>query len=315
MPLYLGHTTARQLIDVLPVETMHYADTTSVRNSIASKSGISQLNLHLPEGVDTPYDVLISDRNEYRGWSGVRCHKCPQELPDHSFIEISQDVFLASPKLCFVLYAQHHSLAQTIVLGSQYCGTYALDKTSTTGIRERKTLTTPEELRSYARSCVRLAGAKKAQRAAELIVTHSASPMESKAALLFCLPTRLGGFGFRKPELNYQYYLGDVARSMTGKAFLRFDIFWPDFDFGLEYQGEDAHSESQRISDDIARQLAAEYHGKVLQMITKQQLVNTEQRLFLARKVGAHIGQRIPNEESFLKRNEILVQKLFIENA
>lgn len=312
MPLYLGHTTAIQLLDALPTEQLTYASESSLRHCAASKKALSELDLSLLANARQPFDVLISSPNELRRWPKVRCHKCPSELPTHSFIEIARDVYLASPELSFVLYAQNHTLAQTIVLGSRYCGTFALDASSPTGTRERKPIATPDGLRTYARSCYRLAGGKKAQRAAELIIPGSASPMESACSLVFYLSTRLGGYGFKDPCLNYVCPLDEKEQLMTGKSFLRFDVYWPDYDFGLEYQGKQSHSESQNIADDIARQLAAEHHGKTLQMVTKQQFTNTEQRLFLAQKVAQHIGEHVPAGKTFLERNETLIKELFV---
>lgn len=119
MPLFLGHTTAERLLDEIPVEQMKSYYEGPVENCLASQAALSKLDLQLLEDIEKPYDVLVSSSNEMRRWSDVRCHRCPRDLPHRAFIEIADDVYVASPALCMVLRAQELSLQKTMLLGSR----------------------------------------------------------------------------------------------------------------------------------------------------------------------------------------------------
>lgn len=311
MSLYLGHTTAELLLDALPVEEMEAADNGSLKNCVASRSAMSHLDLHLLEDLPKPYDVLVSSSSELRRWPGVRCHRCPTDLPPKSFIEIAPDVYVASPELCFVLRAQELSLAKTMMLGSRYCGTFALDTRQPSGLRQRSAISTPERLISYAGAAYRLKGSRRAKTAALHVGVGSASPMESATHLLLTLPKRLGGYAFKSPSLNYAVPLNARARRIAGKSYIVIDAFWPDFDYGLEYQGRFSHASDRDIASDIARQLAADADGITLQMVTSRQFLDPAQRRYLVQKIAAHINERIPRQKGFQTRNDALAQELF----
>jgi hypothetical protein len=311
MPLYLGHTTAELLLDALPVEEMEAADAVLLENCVASRSAMSHLDLHLLEDLPKPYDVLVSSSCELRRWSGVRCHRCPTDLPPRSFIEIAPEVFVTSPELCFVLRAQELSLAKTMMLGSRHCGTFALDARQPSGLRRRSPISTPERLITYAEATYRLRGSRRAKIAALHVGVGSASPMESATRLLLSLPRHLGGYAFKSPSLNYTVPLNARARQIAGKSYIVIDAFWPDFDYGLEYQGHFSHTSNEDIANDIARQLAADADGITLQMVTSRQFLDPAQRRYLVQKIAKHINERIPRQKGFQTRNDALAHELF----
>lgn len=311
MPLYLGHTTAELLLDALPVEELDTADTGPLQNCIASRSAMSHLDLHLLEDLPKPYDVLVSSSSELRRWPGVRCHRCPTDLPPGSFVEIAPEVFVASPELCFVLRAQDLNLAKTMLLGSRYCGTFALDEREPSGLRQRSPLCTPERLITYADACHRLRGSRQAKTAALHIAAGSASPMESATQLLLTLPKHLGGYAFKAPCLNYTVSLNGRARKIAGKDYIVIDVYWPDFDYGLEYQGRFSHSSDDDIASDIARQLAADADGIILQMVTSGQFLDPAQRQYVVQKIAGNIGEQIPRQKGFQDLNDALARELF----
>lgn len=310
MPLFLGHATAELVLDKPWVESLSPAADQMLEHCAASRIELSRLDLQPLEGIPLPYDVLVSSPQEARTWGGVRCHLCRAPLPLGSFLEISPELFVASPALTFVQRAAKLSLAQTVALGARLCGTFALDRDSGSGVRERAPLVTPDDLQLYVNHCQHVNGIKRARRTLPLILPNAASPMEAITALVYCLPPRHGGFGFPVPQLNYEQTLRPSAQRLVGKDCIRIDIYWSDHQFGLEYQGKFAHSSHTSIAADIARQLAAEQMGIELQMLTIEQIRDQGQRLAIARKIACRLGAQIPAGRTFLVANQRLVDEL-----
>lgn len=309
MPLYFGHRTAELLLDrldALPAPSIG----SEFDNCCACRSDFKDFDLSVLDGIPQPYDILTSSTKDLRKWKGIRCHLCQTPLPAGSFIEISPDVFVASPPLCLILRAQELSLAQTIALGERLCGTFALDRKKRSRIRRRAPLISLEDLRSYIDRCSRVKGIARAQRAASLMLEGSASPMETISRLAFCLPKRLNGFGLPSPRMNYEMTLSQTAQELIDKSYIRIDLCWPDQGFGLEYQGKYVHGSPSAIERDVARQLAAERMGIELQMVTIEQIRNQAQRLTIAHKIASRLGITISTDQAFLTANQRLVDDL-----
>ena len=310
MPLFLGHRTAEFLLNRQEVESLSPSVDQGLEHCWASRTDMSHIDLSLLEGIPQPYDVLVSSPNEIRHWKGVTCHLCKDELPSGSFIELAQDLFVASPALCLVQRSQALTLAQSVVIADRLCSTYALDKRRRSGIRERKPLVTLEDLKAYLDRCSRLRGIEQARRSLTLAREGSASPMETVSRLVLCLPRRLRGLGLSVPLMNYEKTLSEAAQRLVDKGFIRIDLYWENYGFGIEYQGKYAHSSLSSIEGDIARQLAAERMGIELQMMTIKQLRNQAQRMEIARKIARRIGEHIPSDASSWAANQKLVEEL-----
>ena len=310
MPLFLGHRTAELLLEKPEVDSLSPSIDQGFEHCWASRSDLNHLNLSLLDDIPRPFDVLVSSPREMRRWENVSCHLCQAPLPSGAFLQLAQDVFVASPALCLIQRAQELSLARTVVLADRFCGTYALSKNRLSGIRERRPIATQEELLSFIDRCSRIKGIARAQRAATLTLEGSASPMESISRLVFCLPRRLGGYGLSLPQMNYEITLSSQARRIVGKDFIRIDLYWKEFGFGIEYQGKLSHSTLADISDDIARQLAARRMGIELQFITIGQIRDREQRMEVARLIAGRIGESISSDRAFQISNQQLVNEL-----
>lgn len=308
MPLYLGHITAQRLLERPGAENIIRSDYAHFEHCFAGKKDLDQIDLSPLGSLPRPLDVLVSSPNQARYWSGIVCHRCPEHLPAGAFIELSGDIYVASPELLFVLRASELSFAQTIDLGCWLCGSFTYGTNGT--LIKRPPLTTPERLRSFVELCQRVKGIKNARNAIDWVIPGTASPMEAPCAIPFYLPKRLGGFGFPIPCLNYEIPLSQVGREIAGKECIRIDVFWKDFDFGFEYQGEESHGLYSALRSDIARQLAAEEHHIELQMMTIDQIGITSQRLAVARKTAKHLGINLEVSDRLVQKNQCVVDNL-----
>ena len=310
MAIFLGHRTAELLLNQPSIGLLDPSPDQELEHCWASQLDFGHVDLSVLESISKPFDILVSSQEELRKWEGMHCHLCTAQLPGGSFIELTQDVFVASPALCLIQRAQELTVPQSIALIERFCGNYTLDKKKKSGITERKPLLTLDDLRSYMDRCHRLRGLAKTRRACFYSLEGSASPMETISRLVFCLPSQFGGFGCPAPLMNYEIGLNDLGRRIVGKDFIRIDLFWKEHDFGIEYQGKYAHSSSTDIAADIARQLAAERKGIQLQMITIEQLREQAQRWEVARKISQNLGVSLPMGKDFQFANQRLVDEL-----
>ena len=310
MQIIFGHRTAELLLDKQYIELLTPSFDQELDLGGANKDALEIVVPDYLEDIPRPYDVLVPAWERKRVGSGIKCHLCRQDLPANSFIHLGDNVFVASPQLCFVQRATEYTLAQTVAFGARLCGAFALDKSQPSGIRQRSPLITLEDLRTYVNSCPRMHGIVRARRALELIPEGSASPMETITQMVFCFSRRLRGLGLPKPQMNYVEPISQVARGMIDKDFIRIDLYWPDAAFGLEYQGQFAHSSPTKIASDIARQLAAERMGIELQMLTIEQIRSESQRLMIARKIADHLGVPLDIDKKLLVQNQRLVDEL-----
>ena len=136
--------------------------------------------------------------------------------------------------------------------------------------------------------------------------------MESISRLVFCLPSRLGGYGLSLPQMNYEETLSPRACVIVGKDYIRIDLYWKDFAFGIEYQGKFSHSTHTDIANDIARQLAAMHMNIELQFITIEQIRSQAQRMEVAQLIANRIGEHLPSGQAFQIRNQRLVDELVL---
>lgn len=119
--------------------------------------------------------------------------------------------------------------------------------------------------------------------------------MESRFALALCLPTRLGGFGLPKPELNAAIPLDEVAAKIAGQSICRGDLVWEYLKLLLvmEYQSREYHDIREKYGADYGRQLALQSMGHDVRFVTSTQLASIEQMTELARVVAAHMHVKL----------------------
>ncbi|MCL1895345.1 MAG: hypothetical protein FWG03_02225 [Clostridiales bacterium] len=116
-------------------------------------------------------------------------------------------LMVSSPEFCFLQMAGQLTLAKLIELGYELCGVYSMPNADDKNVPERgfynrQPLTSIKKLKAFLDSMPGVKGRKKAMRALRYLRDGSASPMETKLAILLTLPYMLGGYGFSLPEMN-----------------------------------------------------------------------------------------------------------------
>lgn len=179
-----------------------------------------------------------------------------------------------SPEDCFVQTSSELDLIELIVLGFEFCGSYALSPGSTFGFVRREPHSTVPKLLAAVENAAGRRGAKQARRSLKYIMPNSASPGETGMAMLLSMPHLLGGFKLEGSQLNVRLDLGKRARSMFGKRYFVFDMCWPEQRLAVEYDSDLFNTGSEPIANDSKRRNALLFMGYTEVTITRKQIYN-----------------------------------------
>ena len=188
---------------------------------------------------ERPVHLLVPNRSLTRISDNVHTHLVQEQLPEGSFYQIAEGLFVCSPEYTLAQLARFLTLAQLAEAASEMLSDY-YNHPHTERLEERKwRIATKESMSSFGEyaSC---RGARKMREAIKLVLEHARSPMEIKAALLISLPRHLGGYAFPRPTLNFEVPIGDLYNLVEQESFT-VDIAYPGLCVGVEYFGEETH--------------------------------------------------------------------------
>lgn len=237
--------------------------------------------------------VVPSASSRFRG-KQVVCHVNPHmaEFPRGSFARMGKSSFLAVPSLAFVQLAEQLSFPQLIEVAFELCGAYRLDSQQPSGFLPAKPLASVEALRRRAHCLRGTRGANEALRALAYALDGSASPMETKLAMLLSLPKCLGGYGLPQPKMNCRIDVGGQSRKAAAKDYYVCDLFWPGRQIAVEYDSDAFHTGSERIASDAGRRNALLARGVTVVTITKRQVLDKRELDRAAASLAKALGRR-----------------------
>jgi hypothetical protein len=130
MQWFISHDSALELWRRAPIEKEDILRNKKLRagklpESTGAPDEIPRENFW---GLSAPLHVLAQNTGVRRTTATLRRHICSQPLPTGSLIQISPELIVASPELCFLQMASELSLLDLVGLGFEFCGTYRLDK-------------------------------------------------------------------------------------------------------------------------------------------------------------------------------------------
>ena len=311
MAIYLGHTTARRILEsrfALAVEPVPHhvmrepeAGARAVRSTI--RAAFDKDRLKTPQSSNfycrpgEPLDLMVDGNHAVRKWAGAQCHSTSGRLPSGSFYQLSSGIYVASPALCLTQLAPSMSRINIIKLAMSFCGIYQLEGDEHRILYERAPLTTPSEIGDYLDLARGLPGVEKVRDTLRWVIPNSASPMETRMVLPLYLSRHLGGYGLPRPVMNKQVILNEETAKIAGQKVCYADALWEEegrrpLDF--EYQSAEIHDKCERYGADYARQLALQRQGYTVQFVTNMQLQDEFQLNELARLVSSHTGCWLP---------------------
>ena len=257
---------------------------------------------------ETPLHVIVADENDKRNLKNIYCHSFGNSIPPYSFFRHSAHIAVSSPEACFLQLALTADPIGLICIGCELCGTYSIDPISGK-LLNRRPRTKLAFLHAYLNKADGIRGSIKARKALAHILENSASPMETKIALLLSLPTSMGGYGIPQPELNAQ-----VTHSFSDTRHperFRCDLYWPTVKLALEYDSHQYHASSEKVVLDSTRRMKIESEKIHVLSVTKQQIYNSSEFEKLVGVIARYLGHRIRiNRKDFDQRRQHLRAKL-----
>ena len=229
-----------------------------------------------------PIDLLVPDHRQRRVVKGFKTHSAGGLLPAGSLLDAGHGVLVVSAPLLYVQLCQGKSIGQCIRIGCNICGLYSLEPSSPDGVEKRRRLSTKKQLDEYLNGAGYLRGARNAAAALPWVLEGARSPREAELGLAFSLPKRLGGFGFKQPQLNGPEIIDGAGRAISSDYTDEIDVYWPDQRIGFEYASYARHGDAHKIGRDQRRALALREMGVHVVQVTDEQMSDPHQMLALA---------------------------------
>jgi len=280
-----------------------------IRRALPDNSVLRKQNIILPEkppateqvklsGLKLPLHIIMSNHANRWASKTMKQHVFSGDTPVGYFIGAENGLEVSSPEFCFLQMAGQLPLAELIELGYELCGTYSIpidgdSNVPARGFYQRQPLTSIKKISAFAARLPGFKGQKNATCALRYILEDSASPMETKLAILLTLPYKSGGFGFPKPKLNAHITPSKTEGRSSSKTFYTCDLLWQDHDLAVEYDSDQFHTGSTHIADDSKKRNALALMGITVITVTTQQLYNSSEFEKVARILAKCMGRRL----------------------
>lgn len=292
MTMVLGHITALEYWLSPPRKPPAGIVSSSFKlpSKTAHASDLANLGALLPHTFSLPVHATTSTAVKNEKPDLVIHHLHSARSSARSFYRIGNDLYTCSVELAFEQVANSLALLDLIRLGYELCGTYSLSERSEGGFFKRRQLITPRKLQTFLEKSPRAHGRKNALRALRYVLPNSASPAETRLAMLLSLPCNLGGFGLPRPTLNYRLNLTPSERMIAGRGFVKCDLYWESGKLGIEYDSDMEHTGSARIASDAARRGALAFANTTVITVTRMQYNNLPQMTAIAKELAKLLG-------------------------
>lgn len=243
-----------------------------------------------------PIHVITPAKISSKAIENAICHVCTTPLPSGSFVRAGNGMLIASPELTFVHAARSLAFPMLVKLGFELCSLYTVQPDGTAHSARTLSPTTVRALEAFLDRGPYLPGSRAARKALRFIAVASGSPMETALVIAFCLPPRLGGYGLPLPHLNYRIDASRTSRTSTEKSYYLVDLYWPEANIGLEYDSDQEHTGSARITEDALRRNDLLSLGITTITATRQHVVDGRRLDRIAKQLGQAIGVRLRSE-------------------
>lgn len=237
-----------------------------------------------------PLHVLVGGANRPDESKLMQPHSCTVTLPKGSLIEVANGVLITNPCLSYIHETTRREYYDLLMLSYELTGSHQSMLCGMPLQYNVLPLVSTKALQSYAKQNHSLYGSGKASKALIYTSDMSASPRETKLALLLALPSTRGGFGIGVPFLNYEVETTPAARIISGRRTLRCDLYYPDGMIDIEYQSREFHNEDDAQVRDSHRTTAFTVMGYTVFGITDDELGNVVATDVLAESIKNYLG-------------------------
>lgn len=213
--------------------------------------------------VGKPADRVHSDRVVSHVWSGP--------IPPGSLYHLAPGVLIASPGFCYLMASGSLSKPRAISIGMECVGLYGR-RHDARGFSDRNQLMTKAELVDYLKGAKGCYGCRNALRFLPYVLERSRSPVETAMVLVLTIPSREGGFGLPRPELNMTIRPRPNEFSLSQRSHYEVDACWERQRLVLEYNSYSDHLSREALDRDAMKANSLRSLGWKVLVVTRAQL-------------------------------------------
>ena len=261
-----------------------------------------------------PLHIGVVDPKQTRTLAHCRTHLLdPATSKEALFVTVSSGVLVASPLLVLLQMGRFLSDVQLELLAFEACGGFSTPAPpARQDYVERQPLLTLAACRRLLDPLEMTYGARKLEDALGQILEESASPRESKMAIVLCHPHHRGGLNQRDAVMNTRIDLPLEFKPLFTAGYFKPDLYWPQGKVGVEYDSSLHHSDPAKKLADERRAAALESLGISMFSVHAWELEDRDFMTELARKIAWKRGTRLrPQSGSFKAKQEELFKELF----
>ena len=282
----------------------------------------------LPQGCTAPVQIMVGDVAKRAHTTQWQASHRTAPMPAGALLDVGGNRCLTSPELFFLQTAPRLSLVQAVLLGMELCGYYSTlmsapyrkycDATRAeqggallenpwppaswdmspahqrdlrdNGFVNRAPLSRADDLQRFVQRVLAGQSRSRAFTAAQFVVDDSRSPMESRMYARYCLPRRYGGLGLLPVVMNRAFDLSPDIAQMTGISKYSTDLYWPEGEVAIEYQGRYAHSGLNAEQRDRLKRNILETEGVRIISIDSSQYGNEDMLDFYGTEIAKSMG-------------------------
>lgn len=239
--------------------------------------------------------IMLATRDRQRAKARVFHHCVSAQLPQGSFRSVSENCAMASPELLFIQMGMEMNDVHQVAFGNLLCASFAPvnSEVDMRGFCEIEPLTNPHRIAAIASHIRHMKGVGNAKRNLNYVTANAASPREVVLAMLLTLPSSMGGFGFAKPELNGSIVLPPRTAQSFGRRSLRADMLWRAQKVAIEYDSDQWHTGTERITYDSRRRNLLKSMGYDVITVTNGEIKRRGDMERIANVLAAALGRRI----------------------
>lgn len=262
---------------------------------------------------DNPIHLLVHNQHQRLRRSGICYHVCTKSLPSGSFCRIDEGVFVASPELALAQMAKSLSPFQFVDLSMEFMGTYALRNDRARGFATRQVpLVMPEGLFPPLEAILGKRSFNQIASVLKHAESGSRSPMETREFLLFFLPKRFGGYGLPRARMNARIELCPSEQRGTNRRHVECDLFWPEHNIAVEYDGAIDHASHEARMRDATKRNVLQARGIRQFTITARQILDARAFDAVVRNIANAMHFRLRHfPEDWEARRDTLRADLF----
>lgn len=295
----------------------------------------------LGQCLEFPVDIMVKSRAEWSKSGIIAPVMYSKPLPPGSTVAITDEISVVTPEFALLQLAGTMTLNQCLAIASELFGTYSPYRAPRAFVEwfesrlslvsgrnlmgecygwtpcviggklhdlwRRDPLVTAGSLRATVAQSETNRGCARALKIAELVIPGAASPLESKAGLLLCLPKTYGGLGHTGMIHNYEVRLTKSSRTLAGKRRCYCDLYWGE-GVDLEIQSKLVHDNETSFLSDSERIAALLNEGITVLPVTAHHLNDRSTLLELSKTLARLRGIGAP---TLTARQEVRSRKLF----